>query len=82
MQLSGISYIWLIIYPIIKENHVFADINYMNLHEECLLKYLINPVDLFRTTELLKLSNSLIEKDKLKSDFLAKKVKVNYTGIV
>ncbi len=34
----------------------------MNLHEECLLKYLLNPVDLFRSTELLKLNNILIEK--------------------
>lgn len=33
----------------------------MNLHEECLLKYLINPLDLFYTTELLKQNNSLIE---------------------
>ncbi len=34
----------------------------MNLHEECLLKYLLNPSDLFRSTELLKLNNDLIEK--------------------
>lgn len=34
----------------------------MNLHEECLLKYLLNPMDLFRSTELLKLNNDLIEK--------------------
>ena len=33
----------------------------MNLHEECLLKYLLNPVDLSNSTELLKLHNSLIE---------------------
>ena len=33
----------------------------MNLHEECLLKYLLNPVDLFNSTELLKLHNTLIE---------------------
>ena len=34
----------------------------MNLHEECLLKYLLNPMDLFRSTELLKMNNDLIEK--------------------
>jgi len=34
----------------------------MNLHEECLLKYLVNPLELFYTTELLKDNNSCIEK--------------------
>lgn len=53
----------------------------MNLHEECLLKYLIDPFDLFQTTELLKRSNNLLEKNKFKGDFLAKKIKINYTGI-
>ena len=33
----------------------------MNLHEECLIKYLLNPVDIFKTTEILKLNNLLIE---------------------
>ena len=33
----------------------------MNLHEECLLKYLSNPVNLIHTTELLKYNNSLLE---------------------
>ena len=37
----------------------------MNLHEECLLKYLINPLDLFYTTELLKLNNNLIERGEI-----------------
>ena len=35
----------------------------MNLHEECLLKYLTNPMDLFYTTELLKINNLSIEHD-------------------
>ena len=35
----------------------------MNLHEECLLKYLINPLDLFYSTEILKMNNDLIEKN-------------------
>ena len=33
----------------------------MNLHEECLLKYLLNPMDLFNSTELLRLNNELIK---------------------
>ena len=35
----------------------------MNLHEECLLKYLSNPLDLANSTEMLKLNNCLIEKN-------------------
>ena len=38
----------------------------MNLHEECLLKYLLNPKGLFTSTELLKLNNELLEKGDLK----------------
>lgn len=34
----------------------------MNLHEECLLKYLLNPIDLYNSTELMKLNNLMIEK--------------------
>lgn len=34
----------------------------MNLHEECLLKYLVNPLELYYTTELLKNNNLIIEK--------------------
>ena len=45
----------------------------MNLHEECLLKYLLNPLDLLHSTELLKLNNSLIEK----GDFNASVLKIN-----
>lgn len=52
----------------------------MNLHEECLLKYLLNPIDLFRSTELLKLNNALIEKGIFKGDILAKAGKINYTA--
>ncbi|MBQ4114747.1 hypothetical protein IJD34_05020 [bacterium] len=37
----------------------------MNLHEECLLKYLLNPMDLANSTELLKINNCLIEKNLL-----------------
>lgn len=33
----------------------------MTLHEECLLKYLLNPLDLLHTTNLLKFNNMLLE---------------------
>ena len=35
----------------------------MNLHEECLLKYLINPLELYRYTEFLKDKNSTIARE-------------------
>ena len=50
----------------------------MNLHEECLLKYLLNPIDLSRSTELLKLNNTLIEKGNLNN--LVKNNKLSYTA--
>lgn len=50
----------------------------MNLHEECLLKYLLNPMDLFRSTEMLKLNNSLIEKDLANGNNLLKSSKIKY----
>ena len=40
-----------------------SDKEIMNLHEECLLKYLINPLELFYTTELLRINNELLEKE-------------------
>ena len=46
----------------------------MNLHEECLLKYLINPLELFYTTELLKSNNLLLEKDYLEKNDIINKV--------
>ena len=53
----------------------------MNLHEECLLKYLINPLELFYTTELLKSSNELLSKDFCKIDEIAKYGEVNYNKV-
>ena len=35
----------------------------MNLNEECLLKYLLNPSGISDYTDILKLSNKLIEKE-------------------
>ena len=52
---------------------------FMNLHEECLLKYLLNPMDLNRSTELLQLNNSLIEKGLLKAKTHNSKIKMKYS---
>lgn len=51
----------------------------MNLHEECLLKYLINPLDLFYTTELLKQNNNQLQKDFDGNDFFNKTTQINYS---
>ena len=51
---------------------------YMNLHEECLLKYLINPLELFYTTELLKQSNSFIEQNIAENKEFANNCNINY----
>ena len=51
----------------------------MNLHEECLLKYLLNPLDLFNSTELLKLNNTLIEKGLVSKKNLITTSKINYS---
>ncbi len=64
---------YVIIYPILEDT--------MNLHEECLLKYLLNPLNLLYSTERLKANNILIEKSLTSDKFLAKKSKINYTGI-
>lgn len=53
----------------------------MNLHEECLIKYLINPLELFYTTELLKSSNDLLSKNFKNLHEIAKHADVNYNRI-
>lgn len=53
----------------------------MNLHEECLLKYLINPIDLVNVTELLKYNNELIAKEFERTKLLVKVGKINYTEV-
>ena len=45
----------------------------MNLHEECLLKYLLNPLNLLNSTEQLKQNNSLIENKQINT----KNLKIN-----
>lgn len=41
----------------------------MNLHEECLLKYLQNPDELTYYTDILKLNNFILEKQFLLKNF-------------
>ena len=53
----------------------------MNLHEECLLKYLVNPLELFYTTELLKSNNELLSKSIEELNEIAKQGEINYNKI-
>lgn len=53
----------------------------MNLHEECLLKYLVNPLELYYTTELLKNSNEELSKNFKCLDEIANIEEINYNRI-
>ena len=53
----------------------------MNLHEECLLKYLINPLELFYTTELLKSHNELLDKNLKNINEIAKQNNIKYNRV-
>lgn len=50
----------------------------MNLHEECLLKYLMNSYNLTTSTDTLLRCNRLIEK-KFNTQNVAKMARLNYT---
>ena len=54
----------------------------MNLHEQCLLRYLKNPDELTYSTEILKLNNFILEKRFIVKNFVAKTSKLNYTDKV
>ena len=54
----------------------------MNLHEQCLLRYLKNPDELSYSTEILKLNNFILEKRFLVKNFVAKSSQINYTDNV
>lgn len=54
----------------------------MNLHEQCLLRYLKNPDELSYSTEILKLNNFILEKRFLVKNFVAKSSSINYTDNV
>ena len=51
----------------------------MNLHEECLLKYLKRPDELSYTTDILKLNNFILEKQFIVKNFVAKSLSISYT---
>lgn len=51
----------------------------MNLHEECLLRYLKSPDELSYSTEILKLNNFILEKQFLMKNFVAKSLSISYT---
>ncbi len=54
----------------------------MNLHEQCLLRYLKNPDELSYSTEILKLNNFILEKRFIVKNFVAKSSRINYTDNV
>ena len=54
----------------------------MNLHEQCLLRYLKNPDELFYSTEMLKLNNFILEERFIIKNFVAKSSQINYTGSI
>ena len=51
----------------------------MNLHEQCLLRYLKNPDELSYSTEILKLNNFILEKRFIVKNFVTKSSNINYT---
>ena len=50
----------------------------MNLHEECLLKYLLNSISIVNTTDVLQRYNRLLEKKSLFKR-VANHPHINYT---
>lgn len=51
----------------------------MNLHEQCLLRYLKYPDELSYATELLKLNNKILEQKFVVNNILANLTMLNYT---
>jgi hypothetical protein len=54
----------------------------MNLHEQCLLRYLKNPDELSYATEILKLNNKILEEKFVLKNILANLSMLNYTNNV
>ena len=52
----------------------------MNIHEQCLINYLKNPLNLFQSTELLRINNVLIEEEMIKCNYAKYKLQ-KYTGL-
>ncbi len=51
----------------------------MNLHEQCLLRYLTFPDELSYATEILKLNNKILEQKFVVKNILANVSMLNYT---
>lgn len=51
----------------------------MNLHEQCLLRYLSFPDELSYSTEILKLNNKILEQKFVVKNILANVSFINYT---
>ena len=61
---------------------LFGGYYIMNLHEQCLLRYLKNPDELSCTTEILKLNNFILENRFLVKNFVAKSSSIHYNNNV
>lgn len=53
---------------------------FMNLHEECLLKYLKSPDELSYSTDILKLNNQILEQHFLLENMLTKNLNLGYNN--
>lgn len=51
----------------------------MNLHEQCLLRYLTYPDELSYSTEILKINNQILEQKFVVKNMLANLSFLNYT---
>ena len=51
----------------------------MNLHEQCLLRYLTHPDELSYVTEILKINNQILEQKFIVKNILANISVINYT---
>ena len=54
----------------------------MNLHEQCLLRYLKYPDELMHSTEILKLNNFILEKRFIIKNFVAQSTQIHYNDII
>lgn len=54
----------------------------MNLHEQCLLRYLTYPDELSFSTEILKINNKILEQKFVVKNILANISSLNYTNDV
>ena len=74
--MSNISFFVIILISFVNYGY---KVTVMNLHEECLLRYLQNPDELSYSTQILKLNNYILEKQFLLKNFVAKSSCINYT---